>query len=237
MGFRKLGLVKTITVDIRSLRRCGVQTFDFLFVLDFESTCWAAFDVNKGLPEIIEFSVVLYDISDDKIIEEFQQYVMPVENPKLSEFCKDFTGITQQQVENAVPLGTCLMVFGKWVNEQKKKYNLNFLHISKEPAKKQVVFATWSNWDLNTCLNSECKRKRLNKSEIFNAWIDLKFLYKEHYHRKPVGLKGALTEVGLNFNGREHSGLHDARNTAALAGKMIIDGVLLQITKDISCNH
>lgn len=69
------------------------------------------------------------------------------------------------------------MVFAKWVNEQTKKYNLSFPHILKD-SKKRVVFATWSNWDLNTCLNNECKRKRLNKSEIFNAWIDLKFIYK-----------------------------------------------------------
>jgi len=65
----------------------------------------------------------------------------------------------------------------------------------------------------------------------------LYFKFQEHYHRKPKGLNGALKEVGLNFSGNEHCGLHDARNTAVLAGRMISDGILLRITKDISPNY
>lgn len=68
------------------------QKYDFLYVLDFESTCWDAKDANRRPPEIIEFSMVLYSIRENKIVDEFQQYVMPIEVPKLSEFCKKFSG-------------------------------------------------------------------------------------------------------------------------------------------------
>lgn len=58
-----------------------------------------------------------------------------------------------------------------------------------------------------------------------------KIIVQEHYKRSPKGLNGALSEVGLKFEGREHCGLQDARNTAKLAAKMICSGVRLRLTK------
>lgn len=58
--------------------------------------------------------------------------------------------------------------------------------------------------------------------------------FQEHYNRRPKGLVGALGELGLTFEGREHSGLDDAKNTAKLAARMIADGMLLRITTDIT---
>lgn len=66
--------------------------FRYLFVLDFESTCWDTRDKTTAAPEIIEFSVVLYDVTNANVAAEYQQYVMPMEAPKLSEFCQQFTG-------------------------------------------------------------------------------------------------------------------------------------------------
>lgn len=90
---RKLGIIETIRVNPKNIAKHNSQTFDFLYVLDFESTCWDSKDLNRRPPEIIEFSVVLYSIVDDIIVDEFQQYVMPVESPKLSDFCKQFSGL------------------------------------------------------------------------------------------------------------------------------------------------
>lgn len=60
--------------------------------MDLEATCWETGDLNKRPPEIIELSVVLYNVRNDSIDDEFQQYVMPMEVPILSEFCKNLTG-------------------------------------------------------------------------------------------------------------------------------------------------
>lgn len=84
--------METIKVNSPCAIKYNTQIFDFLYVLDFESTCWDSKDPNRRAPEIIEFSVVLYDTRIHKIIDEFQQYVMPIEVPKLSEFCKRFSG-------------------------------------------------------------------------------------------------------------------------------------------------
>lgn len=88
---RQLGLIETIKIN-SSVAKYNTQLYDFLYVLDFESTCWESKDPNRRAPEIIEFSLVLYDVKDEKIVGEFQQYVMPMEVPKLSEFCKKLSG-------------------------------------------------------------------------------------------------------------------------------------------------
>ncbi|GLV41752.1 Snipper [Carabus blaptoides fortunei] len=235
---RKLRLIETIHVpqvsknEIRN-NPYSIQNFQYLLVLDYESTCW---DRKAGpyiQPEIIEFPAVLYKIKSGEIVSKFQQYVMPTENYKLSEFCQNLTGITQDQVDNGVLLATCLMLFSNWIKELEKKYRIVLPKSNHDQV--NCIFVTWSNWDLGTCLANECKRKRIKKPEYFSKWCDLRALYREFYNRRPQGLKGVLNEVGLEFSGREHCGLHDARNTAYLAGRMIQDGALIRITKELDC--
>ena len=43
----------------------------------------------------VEFPAVLLDLCTGEIAAEFQQYVQPQENPRLSDFCRELTGITQ----------------------------------------------------------------------------------------------------------------------------------------------
>ena len=43
----------------------------------------------------VEFPAVLLDLCTGEIAAEFQQYVQPQENPRLSKFCRELTGITQ----------------------------------------------------------------------------------------------------------------------------------------------
>ena len=43
----------------------------------------------------VEFPAVLLELFSGDLVSEFQQYVLPLENPQLSDFCKQLTGITQ----------------------------------------------------------------------------------------------------------------------------------------------
>ncbi|XP_049821366.1 ERI1 exoribonuclease 2 isoform X2 [Aethina tumida] len=229
----RLRLLEVINVDngIPPAVYC-TQKFKYILILDFEATCWDKYTQNKGLPEIIEFPCVLFDTSRRIIVEEFQQYVMPCENPKLSPFCTQLTGIHQSQVDRGIPLQTCLMIFSRWLKHKSFQYNFSLYKTENNRA----VFATWSDWDLGNCLINECKRKRIFKPDYFSKWIDIRKLYVMHYLRRPKGLLGALNDVGLTFQGREHCGLDDARNTAMLVGKMIVDGVLFSITSSTRKN-
>ncbi|XP_040853610.1 ERI1 exoribonuclease 2-like isoform X1 [Ochotona curzoniae] len=212
------------------------QLFDYLIVIDFESTCWSD-GKHHGSQEIIEFPAVLLSTSTGEIESEFHVYVQPQEHPILSEFCKELTGIQQVQVDEGVPLKICLSQFCKWIHKIQQQKKIIFTTGTSEPSTSEVkpcTFVTWSDWDLGVCLEYECKRKQLLKPIFFNSWIDLRATYKLFYRRKPKGLSGALQEVGIEFSGREHSGLDDARNTALLAWKMIRDGCLMKITRSLN---
>ncbi|NWX95540.1 ERI2 exoribonuclease, partial [Nothoprocta ornata] len=188
----------------------------------------------------VEFPAVLLNTASGQLEAEFHSYVQPQEQPLLSEFCTALTGITQEQVEEGVPLNICLSQFVKWI--QKIQQEKKILFVSDIPNNstseaKLCTFVTWTDWDLGVCLHYECKRKQLRKPDIFNAWIDLKATYRLFYNRKPKGLKGALQDLGIAFVGREHSGLDDSRNTARLAWRMICDGCVLKVTKSLNKAH
>ncbi|XP_015271603.1 PREDICTED: ERI1 exoribonuclease 2 [Gekko japonicus] len=211
------------------------QEFDYLIVIDFESTCWRDGRTHYS-QEIIEFPAVLLNTSNGEIESEFHMYVQPQEHPILSEFCTELTGITQNQVDEGVPLPICLSQFSKWIQKIQKEKKVVFDSVRSNVAAsggKLCAFVTWSDWDLGVCLQYECKRKQLRKPDILNSWIDLRATYKLFYSRKPQGLNGALQDVGIIFAGREHSGLDDARNTARLAWRMIGDGCGMRITKSL----
>jgi ERI1 exoribonuclease 2 len=64
----------------------------YIIVIDFESTCWENMSFYKSTVEIIEFPAVLMNLANGQIENQFQQFVMPVEQPKLSDFCTKLTG-------------------------------------------------------------------------------------------------------------------------------------------------
>merc|ERR550519_3145389 len=229
----KLGIVRRRRIESKS-GESGKDDTDqrlkYLLVIDFESTCWKE-RAGAPPPEIIEFPVVLLSLTNGKIVSEFHEYVMPVEHPKLSSFCTELTGIRQQQVDDGLPITTCLVLFNQWLSGVREKEKFAMLSSSSAAAVNNLSSAvslatcvTWSDWDLNLCLENECRRKHIRKPASLSTWIDIRAVYREFYKRKPQGLNGALRELGLSFEGREHSGIEDARNTARLVWRMVQDG-------------
>ncbi|XP_062282303.1 ERI1 exoribonuclease 2 [Scomber scombrus] len=212
------------------------QIFSYLIVIDFESTCWR--EKNNYTQEIIEFPAVLLNTSTGEIESEFHTYVQPQERPVLSEFCTELTGITQMQVEAGIPLQICLSRFSRWLQNLQLQMGVVFPNRQQRcsapsPSQKLCTFLTWSDWDLGVCLQFECKRKQIHKPDVLNSWIDLRSTYRLFYNRKPKGLNGALQDLGIQFSGREHSGVDDARNTAQLTARMMRDGCVMKITRSL----
>jgi inhibitor of KinA sporulation pathway (predicted exonuclease) len=102
-----------------------------IVVLDVEATCW-----KKGMfsrkKETIEIGAVrlLLDRDPSKW-PEFQTFVRPQRLPGLSTFCRELTGITQEDVDAAPTFPEALRLFLEW----------------SQPLD-QVVLATWSPYDL-----------------------------------------------------------------------------------------
>ncbi|XP_051242555.1 ERI1 exoribonuclease 2 [Dicentrarchus labrax] len=235
---KELGLLRQRSRSSNGLKKSLVsnQIFSYLIVIDFESTCWR--EKNNYTQEVIEFPAVLLNTSTGEVESEFHTYVQPQEHPVLSEFCTELTGITQMRVEAGIPLQICLSRFNRWLQNLQLNMGVVFpsgqqISSAPSPTQKLCTFLTWSDWDLGVCLQYECKRKQLHKPDVLNSWIDLRSTYRLFYDRKPKGLNGALQDLGIQFSGREHSGLDDARNTAQLAARMMRDGCVMKITRSL----
>lgn len=79
------------------------------------------------------------------ITDCFQSYCRPVINPKLSEFCKELTGITQEQVDQADTFPLVLERFETWL----KNHKLG--------TKNKFAMATDGPWDMGRFLFGQCK--------------------------------------------------------------------------------
>jgi inhibitor of KinA sporulation pathway (predicted exonuclease) len=102
-----------------------------LVVIDVEATCWKK-GVFSRKKETIEIGAVklLFDRPDTKW-PEFQTFVRPQRLPRLSSFCRELTGITQENVDAAPAFPEALRLFLEW----------------SQPLER-VVLATWSRYDL-----------------------------------------------------------------------------------------
>jgi 3'-5' exoribonuclease 1 len=102
-----------------------------IVVVDVEATCWKK-GVFSRKKETIEIGAVrlLLDRAESTW-PEFQTFVRPLRLPRLSSFCRELTGITQDNVDAAPSFPEALRLFLEW----------------SQPLER-VVLATWSHYDL-----------------------------------------------------------------------------------------
>jgi 3'-5' exoribonuclease 1 len=102
-----------------------------IIVIDVEATCWRK-GVFSRKKETIEIGAVklLLDRAETTW-PEFQTFVRPRRLPRLSGFCRELTGITQENVDAAPAFPEALRLFLEW----------------SQPLER-VLLATWSRYDL-----------------------------------------------------------------------------------------
>ncbi|XP_065370009.1 3'-5' exonuclease Snipper-like [Calliphora vicina] len=202
----------------------------YIIAVDFEATCWENQPHSQFREsEIIEFPAVLMNLETGKIEAEFHHYIKPIEKPILSEYCLNLTGITQNAVDNGIPLETALIMFQEWLSKEITTRQLVLPKFSNDYKMGTCVFVSWGNWDFGTCLDKECIRKNIKKPLYFNLWTDIRYVFRGWCSYKPNNFSDALRYVGLKFVGNEHSGLDDARNIAILTYNLVKKGVALKI--------
>ncbi|CAL4079825.1 unnamed protein product [Meganyctiphanes norvegica] len=198
--------------------------YDNIIVIDFEATCEEA--KPPGFKhEIIEFPAVIINTQSRKIIGEFQSYVQPVLNPRLSKFCTRLTGISQEMVENAPKFPEVLNQFKNWLNE-------NNLIFEGEDCRSFAI-ATDGPWDMGRFLLHQCNDSQQPLPEWAKKWINIKKSYCNFYRTKRLPLNQMLEKLGLHFEGRPHCGMDDSRNIARIAIHLLNDGCNLRLNERI----
>ena len=92
-------------------------------VIDFEATCCNQGSFPRSEMEIIEFGVVAVasrSLSQNppglkSVSDEFQAFVRPKRNPKLTRFCHELTTIRQSDVDSANEFPEVLSHFSDWL--------------------------------------------------------------------------------------------------------------------------
>ncbi|VAH75054.1 unnamed protein product [Triticum turgidum subsp. durum] len=201
------------------------QDFDFFVVVDFEATC-----VKDGRifpQEIIEFPAVLVDGATGRIVSAFRRYVRPKHHPVLTQFCRELTGIRQEDVDSGVELGEALWLHDAWLKAATAGAE------NKRGVRLAVV--TWGDWDCRTMLEFECRFKGIEKASYFNRWINLRLPFQAALGGGGrVNLQEAVRAAGLDWEGRLHCGLDDALNTARLLAEIMRRGVKITITGSLA---
>jgi len=207
------------------------QQLKYLLILDFEATC----DKKKQPKpqEIIEFPTLLYNIEKRQIEQTFHYYIKPDVNDQLTEFCTNLTGITQDQIDdNGIPLMDALQEHENWLMENHllhgsldRNSSCNYASTCVPEMPHSFIYLTCGDWDLGTCLPRQLKH--LNQNHIpshFNKWINVKKEFSKLYETKSYGMKFMLNILGLELEGRHHSGIDDCKNIARICTQMLNDG-------------
>lgn len=171
-----------------------------LVVVDVEATCWKK-GVFSRTKETIEIGAVrlLLD-GEESTWPRFQTFVRPLRLPRLSTFCRDLTGITQEDVDAAPAFPEALRQFLEW----------------SQPLE-QVVLATWSRYDMWQ-LDLDLEAHELPKLTL--PFIDVKKLATRVVGGKSFEETARVLDPGGVAEPR-HRAISDARRTARILYRLL----------------
>lgn len=198
----------------------GDTYYDYICVIDFEATCEEG-NQPDYIHEIIEFPIVLVNTHTLEIEDTFQQYVKPEIKRELSDFCINLTGITQDIVDAADTFPQVLQNVVDWMRQ--KELGIKY----------KYAILTDGSWDMSKFLNMQCRTSRLKYPRFAKKWINIRKAYGNFYKvpRTQTKLLMMLEKLGMNYDGRPHSGLDDSRNIARIAIHMLRDGCELRVNE------
>jgi sporulation inhibitor KapD len=164
-----------------------------LLFIDFEFTMPEKTEKERThFPEIIEAGVVL--VEDGKIIRQYRSFVKPEINPTLTERCKRFLQICQEDVDQGI-------TFRELIQTLHSFYRLG-----------STVVVTWGNMDM-VVLRKSCRYWNI-PFPFEGRERDLSIEYMRFYgERNQTGLTKALEQYGKKEKRKHHRALEDALMT------------------------
>lgn len=207
----------------------------YLLVMDVEATCDEQLQVYPH--EVIELPVILLDLEARKTLAYFHHYVRPTKQPKLSPFCTELTGITQETVDAADTFPEVLGKLTVWLEQQGMRDMfdppLTECSITHPPqwyphtsAGKDIryqrhfrnwAFATDGLADIEKFLWLQTRHNGISLPAYFHGpYVDTRGLFANFMKTARCTLAEQARMSGVTMQGQAHSGLDDTRNIASI---------------------
>lgn len=166
-------------------------------IIDLEATCTNADEFPRHESEIIEIGAVLVN-ENNEIISQYNTFIKPVRNPKITKFCTELTSIVQSDVDNAPGFKDAMQDFIDYMD-----------------GLGDFIFCSWGDYDKNQFRRDSEYHEVPNHMAQYEH-VNIKKKFAQMRGIKPCGLKSALNYSGLEFEGNHHRGIDDALNMARL---------------------
>ena len=228
---------------------------EFLAVVDVEATCDGdgAGGFSKWTHEVIELPVVLVNVREGRVVDEFRRFVRPTHVPTLTPFCTRLTAITQAIVDSADTLDVVLKELDAWLVSHRLGADgrvgadvpavtdgaVGTPSPDAPPVARKGKMAGWWSfaadgpWDLGHFIHGECTRKEIPTGPHFNRWVNISSAFAALHRCREMKLSRMLTTYGMYFEGRPHCGMDDARNIARVAVGMLARGWVPRFNESI----
>lgn len=168
-------------------------------------------EMNQPSGTIIQIGACVFDTKNCKIISEFNKFIFT--NEQISKEIEELTGINQEQVSRGADLKSAYLELCEFRR--------------KNQANKQMI--TWGDGDFRTLKDQVYKAYKQNedafKWDMGFRFFDVKTIYQAYRIAKESPLKSGLSNsmknLNMEFEGRQHDALCDAKNTAKIFCELI----------------
>lgn len=149
--------------------------------------------------ETIEIGAVKLDEAN-QVIERFDAFVKP-QYGEITPYITELTHIRPEEVSGARGFRDVMDSFTGWLGDE------------------EIAMYSWSETDRRQ-IQKECRLKGYENSKLdslYENWVDFQMIFDKIMgvdHQ--ISLENALNGAGIAFEGRPHSAIADAENTAAL---------------------
>ena len=192
--------IQRATLDANDVVRSIFAGGRRIVVVDVEATCWKK-GVFSRKKETIEIgSVRLLPDRAESTWPEFQTFVRPRRLPRLSTFCRELTGITQEDIDPAPTFPEALRLFLDW----------------SEPLER-VVLASWSRYDM---WQIDLDLEAHGLPELAIPLLDVKKLATRVVGAKSFEETARLLAPDLGAT-PSHRAVPDARRTARILDRLL----------------
>lgn len=160
---------------------------------------------HRYLADILEIGAIKLSDEDGplRMVDLFHSHVRPSNQQKLTPLTTTFTGINQEQVDNAPAFNQVIHDWTQWLGTT------------------PYYICSWGPDD-KFQLIKHCNLNQLDLSWLQN-YNDFQLQFTRHQNGdigQRIGLRKALEIMGISFFGQQHNALDDAFNTAKLFSKI-----------------